>query len=1106
MTPANPSRDRARSTATIVLFAAVAALLAVEATPAVAQSVTVGGASGLPGAAVDISVNFAAGVTSVSSLQFDLGFSGSLTYVSASAGTAATAAGKSVLGNVVAGGVRVVAYALNTTPISTGTVAVVRLSISAAALPGAVPITISSVVAADPSGNSVAVGASGGSVTVTQPADTTPPTISSVAASSITQTAAIITWTTNESSDTQVEYGTTTGYGSSSALNSTKTTAHSASLSGLTSGTLYHYRVKSRDNAGNLATSVDYTFTTSQSQDTTPPVITGVSVSSIGSASAVVSWTTNEAADTQVEYGTTAAYGSTSAFNPAMTTAHSSSLTGLTAGTLYHYRVKSRDAAGNLANSSDYTFTTSQGSDSTPPVISSILSSSITSTTALITWTTNEVCDALVEYGTTSAYGSSTALNPTLTTSHSAALSGLAAGMLYHYRVKSRDAAGNLAISGDNTFTTQAGGSGTLTITQVVLQSITDRSVYVTWTTSKMAGTEVEYGPSKSYGFLASTPGVWETQHGQKISGLASSTVYHLRVRSADSSGNLAVSDDYEFTTLESNDSTPPAITGVTVSMVTYHSALISWTTNEEASTQVEYGQAESYGSFTTLGEALTTAHSQAVDGLMPDSTYHFRVKSKDRDGNLGVSGDFTLKTKKLQDGGGEVQATLFFPRLPQLAPSDGQSAATDGLYSGVAIANLDTVPATLVFTACGRGGEAISGADIANPVVRVLQAGEQLPIIDEQLFGSGLHGQVSVDSVRIESSSAKVVGMFMVFDAGVNVLDGANLAATPVSTFLLTEVAADGYTSVSVTNPGTEEASIRFELISRDGYVKSTTTRTVTPQGSLLVNAASELFRDAGLEKTDYIRGAADKAVTPLQIFGKGRQHAEALNGQDAAAGAFTLYSPQYAVGGPWHSTLTIVNLDGVSGSVTLRCIGNDGAQIGATRLVPIAPNGKIYVDDRAFFQASNTKEVLEGYVEIQSTSLRLVGSVVFGDPAGSQFAAALPLVRSLQQSLVFPHIASGGQYFMGLAILNPYSDATTVTIDLYGADGVRVASTTESIPARQRRSKLLTEFFPILVGQERSSGYIRVTANKAVASFALFGTDRLSVLSAVPAQEAPK
>jgi glucose/arabinose dehydrogenase len=91
--------------------------------------------------------------------------------------------------------------------------------------------------------------------------------------------------------------------------------------------------------------------------DTTLPTISGVS-STPSSNSATVSWTTNEASDTQVDYGTTVSYGSSTTLNAAQVTSHSATLTGLQPSTLYHFQVKSRDAAGNLATSSDFTFTT----------------------------------------------------------------------------------------------------------------------------------------------------------------------------------------------------------------------------------------------------------------------------------------------------------------------------------------------------------------------------------------------------------------------------------------------------------------------------------------------------------------------------------------------------------------------------------------------------------------------------------------------------------------------------------------------------------------------------------------------------------------------------
>ena len=205
--------------------------------------------------------------------------------------------------------------------------------------------------------------------------DTTPPIISSVSASTTTTTAAI-TWTTDELTGSQVEYGTDINYGTSTAWENDPTSGtsmgvvtHSVTLTGLTSGTEYHYRVKSKDAAGNVAVSPKNTFTTGTTNgttttDTTPPIISSV-LASTTTTTAVITWATDELAGSQVEYGTDINYGTSTAWenDPTSGTStgvatHSVTLTGLTSGTEYHYRVKSKDAAGNVAVSPDNTFTT----------------------------------------------------------------------------------------------------------------------------------------------------------------------------------------------------------------------------------------------------------------------------------------------------------------------------------------------------------------------------------------------------------------------------------------------------------------------------------------------------------------------------------------------------------------------------------------------------------------------------------------------------------------------------------------------------------------------------------------------------------------------------
>ena len=95
--------------------------------------------------------------------------------------------------------------------------------------------------------------------------DIDPPVISGIKISSIASSSAIIFWTTNEPSTSQVEYGTTKNYGSSGALNSVLTTSHSVKISGLSQKTSYYFRAVSKDGSGNSAKSGENNFSTGDS-------------------------------------------------------------------------------------------------------------------------------------------------------------------------------------------------------------------------------------------------------------------------------------------------------------------------------------------------------------------------------------------------------------------------------------------------------------------------------------------------------------------------------------------------------------------------------------------------------------------------------------------------------------------------------------------------------------------------------------------------------------------------------------------------------------------------------------------------------------------------
>src|SRR5437899_2861352 len=111
----------------------------------------------------------------------------------------------------------------------------------------------------------------------------------------------------------------------------------------------------------------------------TPPTTSGVSATAVTSTGATITWTTNVPANSQVNYGTTAAYGSQSALNATLATTHSVTLSGLTASTLYHFQAVSVDASNNRVSSADFTFTTA-GSGGAPPALVQHVSHSNTQT------------------------------------------------------------------------------------------------------------------------------------------------------------------------------------------------------------------------------------------------------------------------------------------------------------------------------------------------------------------------------------------------------------------------------------------------------------------------------------------------------------------------------------------------------------------------------------------------------------------------------------------------------------------------------------------------------------------------------------------------------
>lgn len=102
-----------------------------------------------------------------------------------------------------------------------------------------------------------------------------PPKISNISVTNITSSSAVVNWTTDKVTNSKLEWGTTTAYGTSYSVkdNSTK---HSMGIPGtvkytMKPSTIYHFRITATDSSGKSTSSADQTFKTSPPKNSSAP-------------------------------------------------------------------------------------------------------------------------------------------------------------------------------------------------------------------------------------------------------------------------------------------------------------------------------------------------------------------------------------------------------------------------------------------------------------------------------------------------------------------------------------------------------------------------------------------------------------------------------------------------------------------------------------------------------------------------------------------------------------------------------------------------------------------------------------------------------------------
>jgi len=534
---------------------------------------------------------------------------------------------------------------------------------------------------------------------------------------------------------------------------------------------------------------------------------------------------------------------------------------------------------------------TTTPSDSTPPIISGVSASNVTATSATISWTTNEAADSLVEYGTTTSYGSS-AGNGSMVLAHAQILSGLTPETLYHYRVRSKDAAGNVAISSGFTFTTSAAGPSAMRLTLrcprpalqpaggaaspgavhtgFALAGLADTSAYVIFTAFDGSGKRLDGPGITNPGYRTLTPRaqVAVLDHELFCSGSCDlGRVAYVTIESTTErlagfymvyDSNLAVLDGADISRTELDTFVLPEVSEAGFCRID-----IVNPTREQAQITFELRNSEGIfkrAAMRLLGADAALSLDPAVDlfaGMTVEPGDYLRITS-----TRGVLASQTfgrLGTYVSVLHGQDVASaamTLYSP----------QYVVGDEYRSSLSVVNLENVPDTVSFRLFSESGEQVG----PTRELEIAPLGK-LYITEQDFFGSypgGIQGYVEIASRRVKLAGSVVFG-----DTGRSRFSTALPLVGELRTSQIFSHVASGplwFMGIAIVNPGDAAATVTIDLYKKDGTCAGTKSVELPPRGrqsKLLTDYFPEL-NESGQEG-GYVRLFSNQGVAAFALFG---------------------------------------------------------------------------------------------------------------------------------------------------------------------------------------------------------------------------------------------
>ncbi len=424
--------------------------------------------------------------------------------------------------------------------------------------------------------------------------------------------------------------------------------------------------------------------------------------------------------------------------------------------------------------------------------------------------------------------------------------------------------------------------------------------------------------------------------------------------------------------------------------------------------------------------------------------------------------------------------------------------------FDGVAFSNFSLEGAAL-------GLEQIEAGTPASTTDLALPAGRQVARTRGELFPGASNQAAWFEQT---SDATDVASFFQFGSSDLSQLDGGVAVTEPLTEFLFTRVfeGATAFrgqratTRLSIFNPNAAAVTVRLSyqsLAAPPGPPARQITRQI-PGRTFLEGSFAQLFQtdtSGGYVFGEVTSGGGVVAFEVIHL--PDRQTILGLNAADPAQPGRS-YSAQLAAQAGLFTNINLINSGDLPSEVGLTAVREDGSTFGQRQTRTLAPGEQWSIDASTLFGSSD----LVGSLVAESNGAGLVGDVIFGDPVGFRFAAALPMQTRAFTEAVFSQVANVSGFFTGLAFFypgSPFESAcaapANITLEVVRADGSLAGMATRQLGVGQRLSQLVPELVPQSMGQ--AGGYVRIRSDRPVIAQMLFGVidgQGIALFSAVP------